>query len=305
MPILVDYSQTCLSSILSQPTHVIDGIEENSSQESLLRHIILNGIRSYRSKFGNEYGELIICCDSPNSWRKEVFPLYKANRKKNQNEDAKAYWDKIFMVLNQTREDLANFFPYPVVRAERAEGDDVISVLTKYFISIHQKVLIISGDHDFIQLQKLNQLSASVTQYDPVQKKYVKDDLSPEDYLKVHVLRGDSGDGIPNILSDDDVFVSDNKRSVPITKSRLKSYLVACESNKLSDFCNTEILMKRYERNRKIIDLIDGIPYEISDSIINNYNSEVNRVRVTGRKHLFNYFMKTGSKAMFERIADF
>ena len=77
--IIVDFNQVMLSNLLMQiGNHTNSKIEEN-----MVRHMVLNSLRSYRNKFGSEFGEMIIACDNTNYWRKKIFPYYKANRKKN------------------------------------------------------------------------------------------------------------------------------------------------------------------------------------------------------------------------------
>ena len=72
--------------------------------------------------------------------------------------------------------------------------------------------MVLSGDKDFIQLQKY----PFVSQYNPIQKKFMSG-IDPKQYILEHVIKGDRSDGIPNFLSDDDTFVK-NKRQRPLSK---------------------------------------------------------------------------------------
>ena len=68
--------------------------------------------------------------------------------------------------------------------------------------------MIISGDKDFIQLQKYS----NVSQYSPILKKHVNG--KENDYIRVHILKGDTSDGMINVLSNDDVFVEGLRQSL-------------------------------------------------------------------------------------------
>lgn len=121
-------------------------------EPELIKHMILNSIRSYLVKYGNKYGKLVICCDSRNSWRRDVFPHYKHGRKKNRDESS-IDWEAIHSIISEMKEVLKENFPYPLVEVYGAEADDVIAVLAKHYHKDEQ-ILIISNDHDFLQLLK-------------------------------------------------------------------------------------------------------------------------------------------------------
>ena len=205
--ILIDLNQVLLASVMT----LLKQQKDNSLDENLFRHMVLNSLRSYKVKFSNEFGELVIACDNTNYWRKKEFPYYKANRKKNQ-EASELDWKAIFECLNRIRQELKDNFPYRVIDVESAEADDIIYSLTK---QNDEMILILSGDKDYIQLHGFT----NVSQYDPTRKKWIKHS-DPDRYLYEHVLRGDSSDGIPNILSDADTFVS-GKRQKPLTQKKI------------------------------------------------------------------------------------
>ena len=189
MPILVDFNQVAISNLMIslKMGHI------NEVDEGMLRHMILNSLRFNRNKFNEKYGELVICCDGRNTWRRDVFPYYKRNRK--ESRAASGYdWALIFEILNTIKGELTEHFPYKVVHLDRAEADDIIAVLARNWID--EKVLILSGDKDFMQLQKYE----NVDQYSPVQKKFLRV-KNPQEFLFEHIARGDLGDGIPNCLS--------------------------------------------------------------------------------------------------------
>jgi hypothetical protein len=277
--ILVDFNQVCISNIMQD-------IKSNSDiEEDLVRHMILSSLLMYKQKFSQQYGELTICCDSPKSWRKEVFPFYKANRK-NYRESSDFDWKKIFLILNKIRNELRESFPYRVIEVEGAEADDIIA---NFAVNAKQPLLILSSDKDFIQLQK----NPNVKQFSIIQKKYLNG-VDPTNYLKQHIIKGDRGDGIPNILSDDDTFVS-QKRQSKIVTARLNSW-INMEPN---EFCNDR-MYRNYCRNEQLVDL-NKTPSDIIDKIVDLYQN----YKDNGRSKLFNYFVKHKLKNLMEHIQEF
>ena len=185
--ILVDMNQIAVANVMMH----LHMTKKDEPEGSMVRHMILNSLRMYRTKFKEEYGELVLCYDSKHYWRRDIFPLYKYNRKKGREESDKN-WDSIFEVLNQIRDELKEFFPYKFLEVYGAEADDIIAVLCGELQYDNGKTLIVSGDKDFIQLQKYK----NVSQYSPITKKFVNGE-DPLRYLQEHILKGDSSDGIP------------------------------------------------------------------------------------------------------------
>ena len=277
--IFVDFNQVCISNIMQD-------IKNNSDiEENLVRHMILSSLLMYKQKFGREYGELVICCDSPKSWRKDVFPFYKANRK-SYRENSDFDWKKIFLILNKIRDELRESFPYRVIEIEGAEADDIIG---QFSLNAKQPVLILSSDKDFIQLQK----NPNVKQYSIIQKKYLNG-INPDTYLKEHIIKGDRGDGIPNILSDDDTFVSE-KRQNKLQKIKIESWIQMDPQ----EFCNDR-MYRNYCRNEQLVNL-HKTPSDIIDKIVDLYKN----YKDNGRSKLFNYFVKHKLKNLMEHIQEF
>lgn len=254
--------------------------------ENFMRHMVLSAIRGYEKKFSDEYGEIVLCYDSRKYWRREYFPYYKQNRKKDR-EKSGLDWTKIFECLNSIRDEIKNLFPYKVIEVEGAEADDVISVMCKRANDIGntEKILILSGDKDFIQLQKY----PFVTQYNPVQKKFVEFNRKEVKlFVNEHILKGDRSDGIPNYLSQDDTFVS-GKRQRPLSKKLIEKFLLSDAEN----LCDEEQL-KNYNRNKILIDF-SCIPKEIEYSIVSYYESLNNERKSVPleyfRKHKLNDLM--------------
>jgi hypothetical protein len=282
--IIIDYSQISIASFYSQPGAVLS--------EEFLRHMILNSIRMYAHKYKGEYGQIVIACDGGASWRKRVFPQYKAHRKK-AREDSGMDWNLFFEYLNLIREEIKANFPYKVVHIPSIEADDVIATLVKETQEFGkaEPVMIISSDKDFVQLHKYK----NVKQFSPIQKKMVADP-NPHLYLFEHIIRGDSGDGIPNILSADNTFV-DGLRQTPVTKKKIDAWLAGAED--LQKVMDTETY-RNYQRNKLLIDL-DQIPKEHTENIINTFENQ----EVAPRARILDYLIKKRCKMLVESVQEF
>ena len=260
-------------------------------EPDFVRHMVLNSLRSYRSKFQGEFGELVLCYDNKTNWRRDYFPNYKHSRRKGRKE-SKLDWNNIFDTLHMIKDELIEFFPYKVLEVDNAEADDIIASVVFHVASEpknYEKVLILSSDKDFIQLQKYN----FVSQYSPMQKKYVNG-IDPTTYIKEHILKGDRGDGVPNFLSPDNTFV-DELRQKPMSKRKLETWI----DLEPSDYCNEE-MMRNYQRNRTLIDL-SYIPDDIKEKCTQTFLDAPEG----SRKHLLNYFIKKKLKSLMENIGDF
>ena len=288
--IIVDINQIMISNLMVQ----ISGRNAVELNEDLVRHMVLNSLRAHNKKFRKEYGEMVIACDSKNVWRREIFPNYKAGRKANRAK-SEHDWDAIFSMLHNIKNEIKTFLPYKVIEIETAEADDIIATLIKKNKRViapehKKKVLILSGDKDFIQLHGPN-----VKQYNPVLNKFVGKGEEPSLYIKEHIFKGDRSDGIPNILSDDNVFI-EGRRQRPLSKKKINSWV-----NDVFFYTNfTEEEQKNYDRNRKLIDL-SCIPHELEDKI----NNEFNEVKVASRDKILGYFINKKLKTLIEVIDEF
>ena len=260
-------------------------------EPDFVRHMVLNSLRSYRTKFVNEYGELVLCYDNKVNWRREYFPNYKFSRRKDRKQ-SKLDWNKIFDTLHMIRDELTEYFPYKVLEVENAEADDIIASVVFHVAKEpknYEKVLILSSDKDFIQLQKYN----FVSQYSPIQKQFVNGKC-PESYIKEHILKCDRSDGVPNFLSPENTFV-DELRQRPISKRKLETWIEL----QPEDFCD-ENMLRNYQRNRTLIDL-SYIPDNIREACIDTFLN----TKIGSRKDLLNYFIRNKLKSLMENIGDF
>jgi hypothetical protein len=276
--ILIDYSGISLSSfmVLSRQDDVGDIYDVN-----LLRHMILSTIKKYSKMFTKEYGNIVLCADGIKSWRKTIYPYYKANRKKGRDESP-LNWDKIYVNINQIYSEIKENMPYYCIKIDHAEGDDIIGVLS----TLPEKHVIVSNDKDMLQLYE----SDRVLVYSNV-----KDTIATTDnvdfYLFEHICRGDTGDGVPNILSEDDTLVDPNKRQKSLFAKKLLEYY-----NDKSLIPN----MDNFNRNKKMIDLKE-IPIDIQERIISEYNTYV----VVPRNKILGYFMSKKLSKLLDNINDF
>ena len=288
--ILLDLSQVMIANVMVYLAR-LNGASQNID-ENAIRYMVLNSIRLLRSKFKESYGEMIICCDSNDVWRKDIFPHYKANRKK-MRETSTVDWTSLFNVLGTIRDELGEHMPYKILQIPRAEADDVIASLCheygKTMRNVGENIMIVSGDKDFAQLQKY----ANVYQYAPVQKKNITVD-NPERFLREHIMLGDRGDGVPNFLSDDDTFISD-KRQKPVMRKKLDEWSILDPTL----FCDDEML-RNYKRNEELINL-DKIPKAIQQEVITQFATQT----PSPRSKILNYFIRYRLGNLTEHIGEF
>ena len=289
--IIVDMHQVLISNIMAQLSMKSwKGTKEiGVVNKEMVRHMCCNSLRGYVRKFSNDFGwrnkNLILACDSADPWRRDFFPNYKWNRRQGR-EESKNDWDIMFKLILEIKDEIAENLPYKVIAVENAEADDIIAVIVG--LQEEDKYLIISGDKDFRQLQKFN----NVFQYSTIQKIIIKED-NPKRYLHEQIIKGDRSDGVPNILSPDDVFTTKKKQS-PITKKKLEEWA------QVDDIPLGSETKKYYNRNKKLIDL-SMIPESLVNSIINSYKN----CKVPSRSKLLPYFMNYKLKSLIENINDF
>ena len=278
--ILVDYSAIAISNVVTQKLDI---------EEDLIRHMILNSLRMHRAKHREKFGELVLCIDGSKNWRKEVYPQYK-HKRKDARKESKMDWSEVFRIMNMIKEEIKENFPYRVVEVDEVEADDMVGVLCDYTQEFgqYEEVMIISGDKDFAQLQKYK----NIYQYSPITRKYIKEP-TPRKQLMELILKGDTADGVPNVLSGDNVFV-DGERQTPLRR------------NKIDELINDpkalgEEVYRNYLRNKKLIDLTET-PEPLKEKIIYNYEQQDK----TGNKtKVFPYLVEKRCRRLLEDVKDF
>jgi len=283
--ILVDMNQISLASVMMH----LNITKRDSVEGGMVRHMILNSLRMYRERFFKEYGELVICYDSKHYWRRDIFPQYKAGRKKTRDSSSHD-WNDIFEFLNAFKDEMIEFMPYKVLEVYGAEADDIIYTLTHEFEYDNGKTLILSGDKDFIQLQRYK----NVTQYSPITKKFINGVVWNE-YLDEHILRGDTSDGVPNVLSPDNTFV-DGLRQRPLGKKKIQSWV----EHNIEDVLPNDEVKRNYQRNKKLIDLTE-VPQELFMEITQTWAE----AKSNPRSKLLNYFIQNRLSDLMDCIGDF
>jgi len=285
--IILDLNQVMIANFMAQ----VGSHTNTKIDEGIFRHMVLNSIRSLKQKFKNE--ELIIACDDKRSWRKEIFPFYKSNRKKSR-EESDVDWSSLFYTLSKIKLEIKDNFHYPVIQVEGAEADDVIATLVIHYASILNTgthITILSGDKDFKQLQKYG----NVSQYDPINKKKIIENL-PERSLRELIIKGDRGDGVPNILSSDDsIFTGTRQKS--ISSKKLQQWLEMSEDQLCSI---SEDISKGWKRNSQLISF-DYIPDILQSKIMKEYRSQQSK----DKSRILNYLINNKCKLLIEHINEF
>ena len=281
--IILDMNQISLAGLMMH----LNMEKTDKPDVGMVRHMILNSIRMHRQEFNEEYGEIVLAYDSKHYWRRDFFPHYKQNRRKARSKDSKD-WESIFECLNKIKQEIKDYLPYKVIEVHGAEADDVIGTLAKKYPD--EKIMIVSGDKDFIQLQKFS----NVSQYSPILKKTINGE-DPNEYIKVHILKGDSSDGIPNVLSNDNVFV-EGLRQKPLSKKKIEAWKDGNFDNTMA----TDEVVRNYSRNKNLIDL-ECIPVDIQTNIL----KEFSEAPCGDRSKMLTYFIENKLKELTNSIGDF
>jgi len=282
--IIVDYSGIAVAAAFSQK-------HPDQLDQGVVRHMILNSLRMHNQKNRDEFGQMVIACDS-SSWRKEIFPEYKAARKKSR-EKSKLDWNNFFTMVNTVRDEIKENFPYPVVTVDRAEADDIIGILVSELQEFgrHEEILIVSGDKDFLQLQQFS----NVKQYSPVQRKFLECD-DPHRYLFEHICKGDSSDGVPNVLSSDKTF-TEELRQTPLRAKRIDEWWENRHS--LQNHMDQEV-WRNYQRNEWMINL-RKTPPEIRKEVINQVGEQSGK----DNNKILNYLVTNRCGLLVESAQEF
>lgn len=288
--ILIDNNQVLLGSLFA-----LTKGDANLFSEDLLRHTVLNVYRTYRQKF-KDGGDIVLCHEGGRCWRNSFFPNYKKNRAK-AKESSGVDWKQVYTLIDGIREEIRDVFPYRHMRVSGAEADDVIATLTKHHSS-REPIIIVSSDKDFQQLQAY----PNVRQWSPVTKSFVTC-KQPTEFLIEHILGGDSGDGIPNVLSDDDCFVTEGKRQTPLTAKKFE----AIQENILVMGNTFELGMdaadkvkRNWNRNRTLVDFT-YIPVELENRILETYTDSL----PPRKGNILSYLIEHRMKNLMEVVSEF
>ena len=277
--ILLDYNGIAISNIMAQR------LGEN---EDMIRHMILNTIRMYKQKF-KDYGDVVVITDAGGNWRKDVFPEYKANRKKTR-EDSSVNWERLFEITNMVFDEITENFPYRTMKVWGTEADDCIAqiVIGTQEFGAYEDIMIVSADKDFAQLQKYK----NVEQYSPMTKKFIKEE-DPRGFLLEHILKGDTSDGVPNVLSDDKVFVEGRRQGVMSAK---KKATLTEDINAMG-----EEVVRNFQRNERMIDLTK-CPDKLVIDIKEHFNKQAPHAN---KGKVFPYLVQKKCRRLLEVVEEF
>ena len=295
----MDFNQVALANIFQFQSDLKKS-SNNPEAANIIRHAVITGIKSFKKAYGAKYGEVVIACDGKNYWRKSIFPYYKAGRSKARSR-IDIDWDVVFGTIDSVREDLHNYFPYRTIHLDTIEADDIIATLCKWtqtnghvdrgMFEEKQTVLIVSSDGDFKQLHAYD----NVRQWSPTQKKFVNSP-HPKSELLEKIATGDSGDGIPNVLSSDDVLVTEGVRQKKMMKSRLEQF-----TERGRDACVTDEERRNWDRNNQLINLAT-IPAEIEQKIVDTY---VNNRPKGDKMSVYEYLVKHRMRLLLSDVDEF
>jgi len=282
--IIIDYSGIAVAAAFSQK-------QPDQLDQGLVRHMILNSLRMHNVKNRDKYGRMVIACDS-SSWRKEIYPQYKAARKKHRDSSGMDF-KRFFELVNTVRDEIKENFPYPVIHVDRAEADDIIGTLVfeSQEFGHHEEILIVSSDKDFLQLQQFS----NVQQYSPVQRKFLKCD-NPHRYLFEHICKGDSGDGVPNVLSPDNTF-TDELRQTPLRSKKIDEWWEKRHS--LQNYVDRDV-WRNYQRNEWMINL-RKTPPEIRKEVFNQIGDQHHK----NNNKILNYLVANRCGLLVESAQEF
>ena len=295
--ILVDYSPvliSCAHSAVSWEKKRDKQIEQGKSMSKAEReakvedvHLyrMLNTLRMVNVKYRKHYGKMVICVDRKPYWREEQFPNYKKNRKPmDRTMDWRAFFDNGDIILDACK----NVFGWKVLDLPKMEADDSIGVLVHKFLN--EKHMIISPDGDYKQLQ----IYPNVSQFDVIRNKKVIEKY-PERWLRFKIITGDKKDGIPNIVSDVNTFMTEGARQNSIKNEDKQSW---SETESPMFFCDQEML-ERFNFNEKMLDM-SKVPEEQVKQILDGY-----RVPANPPGNLYGFFASKGMVSFIDQLGDF
>lgn len=285
--ILLDSGGTIFSAI-----HVaLQKERTNTCSEDFLRHLIINQMRSINLKFREEYGQLIICSDASGNWRKKKYPFYKANRVYKVKADG-PNWTDIFQKLNKVMLEIRDNLPFKYIQVYGCEADDIIGCLVhkrKQLIPEEENILIVSSDKDMAQLLR----DKKVKQYKPHTKVMARED-NPEKFLLELIMRGDRSDGVPNIRSENDSFITG-------TRQKQIPAMFVEQVWRTKGACLNDFEKQRFKENTDLIDL-GSTPKNLVNEILQEFQKPINNINSS---KTLSYLASCGLVTLCEKLDDF
>lgn len=331
--ILYDFSSCIHRSVFTackhKSPHKKDGKFITDEYIDLVIFRIVDEFVDFAQKYKSTYGDFIICLDDHSKpyWRKEVYPEYKASRKR-EREESEVNYNEVFKHIDYLVRVLKNFTNFKVIGVPGTEADDIIGLLTRKFARF-EKVLILSPDKDFKQLHKLG----DIRQYSSITNKWVV----PEDvdgWMMEHVVLGDSTDNVPRIV-DFTNFTEEFKKHLKdkgqtISENEFYDADYQTQQNIISGFegevfvrprfgvtgikkaikefgsldawlDSNPILRKAYERNKKLV-LDSELPARVEAEILAAYTEPKKQIDIEALSKYFNFYQLETCTQKFKNL---
>ncbi len=298
--------------------HIASRNSDTWEKIGMALHLTLASVNQVVRKYGIDH---VVFCLEGRSWRKDIYPQYKAHRKvaeqaltESEQEENKMFWETydIFTTFLREKTNVS------VLRHERAEADDLIA----RFVHLHpdDEHYIISSDSDYVQL-----IAENVKQYNgvsnqlitlegyfddkgkPVKDKKTKEPKllgDPQFHLFEKIMRGDAGDNVFSAYPG--VRTKGSKNKVGLIEAYADRTKQGFNWNNMMlqrwvDPDGVEFRVKElYERNKLLIDLT-AQPDEIKDKVDASIASGV-RTQTTPQVGI--HFMKFCGKYELAKISE-
>ena len=298
--------------------HIASRNSDTWEKIGMALHLTLASVNQVVRKYGIDH---VVFCLEGRSWRKDIYPQYKAHRRvaeasltEAEQEENKMFWETYELFTTFLREKTN----VSVLRNERAEADDIIA----RFVHLHPNDThyIISSDTDYVQL-----INENVHQYNGVNNQLITLDGyhdekgrlivdkktkepkllgDPQFVLFEKIMRGDAGDNVFSAYP-----------GVRTKGSKNKVGLIEAYADRTKQGFNWNNMMLQrwvdpdgvehrvredYERNRLLIDLT-AQPDEIKDKVDASITSGV-RIQTTPQVGI--HFMKFCGKYELAKISE-
>ncbi len=229
----------------------------------------------------------IVCCGDwgSSSYRKELYPEYKANRKEkyeNQSEAEKEAAAKFFEGLDECYKRLEEEFT--LLRFKNVESDDLMAYTVKKFEESdkYDKIWIISTDRDMCQMLSYTTSQFAYTSRKEYRMSSFYDQLgfdTPEEYAIFKAVTGDSGDNISTAAEDcgpkrtyaiirgmthitdliDVLPIAGKQKYIQRLNAGESKLLLNWELTNLREYCEIAINHPDPSNLEKVIELLNGL----------------------------------------------
>ena len=145
-------------------------------------------------------GTIIVCADGGSSYRKEIYPEYKANRKERYAEQTEQEAKEFEMFMAEFQDTLTLIKQkYPVFHFRGVEADDIAAYITLNFDFDDCWLVSSDKDWDLLINDKVSRFSTVTRKETTVHNWDEHYDFEIEDYITFKCLTGDKGDNVPGV----------------------------------------------------------------------------------------------------------